>query len=47
MMKFVKGMMVGGMITTGMAFLYLEMNNQTKRKIMKKGKQAIKKMGIV
>lgn len=46
-MKFVKGLMVGGIITTGMAFMYLEMNNQTKRKIIKKGKQAIKRMGIV
>ena len=46
-MNFMKGIMFGGMITTGVFLMYSEMSNQNKKKVMKKGKQAIKKMGII
>ena len=46
-MKFVKGMMIGVMATAGIAMMYMDSNNRTKRTIMKKGKQMAKKMGIV
>ncbi len=46
-MKFVKGIMIGGLITTGLVMMYTESGMRSKRKMMKKGKQMIKKMGIV
>ena len=46
-MKFVKGIMIGGLITTGLVMMYTESGIRSKRKMMKKGKQMIKKMGIV
>ncbi len=46
-MKFVKGMMIGVMATAGIAMMYMDSTNRTKRTIMKKGKQMAKKMGIM
>ena len=46
-MKFVKRIMIGGLITTGLVMMYTESGMRSKRKMMKKGKQMIKKMGIV
>ena len=46
-MKFVKGVMIGGLITTGLVMMYTETGMRNKRKMMNKGKQLIKKMGIV
>ena len=46
-MKFVKGMMIGVMATAGIAMMYMDSTNKTKRTIMKKGKQMAKKMGIM
>lgn len=46
-MKFVKGMVVGTLISAGVLMVYAENNNINKRKIMKKGKQMAKKMGIM
>lgn len=46
-MNFMKGIMLGGIITTGALIMYSEMSNNNKKKVMKKGKQAIKKFGIV
>lgn len=46
-MKFVKGVMIGGLITTGLIMMYNESDMLNKKKIMKKGKQLAKKMGIV
>lgn len=45
-MNFIKGIMVGGLITTGMFILYTEsgMNANTMKK---KGKKMIKKIGII
>ena len=44
-MKFVKGMMVGMAASAGIAMMCMETNG--KRKLMKKGKQIAKKMGIM
>lgn len=47
-MKFVKGVMIGGLITTGLVMMYAENNDMmNKKKLMKKGKQFAKKMGIM
>ena len=46
-MKFFKGMILGGMVTAGMAMVYAETMGKSKRKIMKKGRKIIKKMGII
>ena len=46
-MKFVKGMLIGGIVTAGIAMVYAETMGQNKRKIMKKGKQMAKRMGIM
>lgn len=46
-MKFVKGMLIGTMVSAGLAMMYMESTNRTKKTIMKKGKQVAKKMGIM
>lgn len=46
-MKFIKGVMIGGLLTTGMIMMYSEASNQTKKKVMKKGRNVMKKMGIM
>ena len=46
-MKFVKGVMIGGLITTGIMMMYAENDMMNKKKLMKKGKQFAKKMGIM
>ena len=45
-MKFTKGLIVGGMITAGILMMCADNNINTK-KIMKKGKQLVRKMGIM
>ena len=46
-MKFVKGMVIGGLISAGAYMLYMESSTKTKKMVMKKGKQALKRMGIM
>ena len=46
-MKFIKGMLIGGIVTAGVAMVYAETMGQNKKKIMKKGKQFAKRMGIM
>ena len=46
-MKFVKGIMIGGLITTGLIMIYAESDMMNKKKVMKKGKQFARKMGIM
>ena len=46
-MKFIKGVMIGGLVTTGLVMMYAETMDQNKRRMMKKGKQFAKKMGIM
>ena len=44
-MKFVKGMVIGSILAAGALMMYKDTNN--KKKMMKKGKQFIRKMGII
>ena len=46
-MKFIKGVMIGGLITTGLIMMYTESDMMSKKKLMKKGKQFAKKMGMM
>jgi len=46
-MKFMKGMIIGGAATIGAMMMYNEMSSRNKKKIMKKGKKLIRKMGII
>lgn len=46
-MKFIKGMVIGGLISAGVAMMYTEAMNGSKKKLMKKGRQLVRKMGIV
>lgn len=46
-MKFVKGMIWGTLVSAGVLVAYSETMGQNKKKIMKKGKKMIKKMGII
>ena len=45
-MKFVKGMIVGTLISAGVVMAYTDTRNGTKRKMIKKGKQFAKKLGM-
>ena len=46
-MKFTKGLIVGGLITTGVIMMYNDTSMMNKNKMMKKGKQFMKKMGVI
>ena len=46
-MKFLKGALIGGLITTGLVMMYAETGMMNKKKMAKKGKQIAKKMGIM
>lgn len=46
-MKFIKGMVVGGLVSAGAAFMYKEMSGRNRKQMVKKGKQFAKKMGIM
>lgn len=46
-MKFVKGMIVGGLISAGVAMMWKEEMQPSKRKMVKMGKQFARKMGIM
>ena len=46
-MKFMKGMLIGGIVTAGIAMMYAETMDKNKRRMMKKGKQFAKRMGII
>lgn len=46
-MKFTKGLIVGGLITTGLIMMYNDTNIMNKNKMMKKGKKIAKKIGIM
>lgn len=46
-MKFVKGMLFGTIMSAGLVIAYTEAMGNSPKKMMKKGKQMIKKMGIV
>ena len=48
-MKFAKGLIIGGLLTTGVLMMYNEKDTikNNKKKMMKKGKQFAKRMGIM
>lgn len=46
-MKFMKGLMIGGLLTTGLVMMYSETGMMSKKKMMKKGRNLVKKMGIM
>lgn len=46
-MKFTKGLLIGGLITTGVLMMYNDKNMMNKNKMIKKGRQFVKKMGIM
>ena len=46
-MKFVKGILIGSIVSAGLVIAYTETMAQDKKKLMKKGKQMMKKIGII
>lgn len=46
-MKFVKGMIIGGMVSAGAMVVYKEMSGKNKKQMIKKGRQFARKMGIL
>lgn len=46
-MKFIKGMIMGGIVSAGAMMVYKEMSVRNKKQMIKKGKQFAKKMGIL
>jgi hypothetical protein len=46
-MKFVKGAIIGSMATATAMMIYKDMNKNTKTKVIKKGKQFARKMGVL
>lgn len=46
-MKFVKGMIIGGLISAGVTMMCSETLEPKKRKMVKMGKQFARKMGIM
>lgn len=46
-MKFAKGVIVGGIITTGLFMMYNNTNSIGKRGIIKRGKKMARRMGIL
>ena len=47
-MKFIKGLVIGGLISTGMMMMWSDNNgHMNTKKMAKKGKQLVKKMGIL
>lgn len=45
-MKFTKGLMIGSLITAGAMMAYSENVEHSKKRMVKKGKQLMKKMGM-
>lgn len=47
-MRFMEGMIVGGILATGAVVMYNNnFNKMATKKAMKKGKQFVKKMGLI
>ena len=46
-MKFTKGLVVGGLLATGLLMMYNDTDILNKNKMMKKGKKFAKKVGIL
>ena len=46
-MKFLKGMLVGGMVATGIAMMCTDSMERGKRKMMRQGRRMAKRMGMM
>lgn len=46
-MKFIRGMVMGTLISAGVVMMYQKQGTMKKNKMIKKGRQFIKKMGII
>lgn len=46
-MKFVKGMLIGGLISAGVAMVCSESMQPSRKKMVRMGRQFARKMGIV
>jgi len=46
-MKFVKGMIIGGLISAGVTMMCADVMQPNKKKMMKMGKQFARKMGMI
>lgn len=46
-MKFIKGIVIGSVVSAGIVMMYNENMGMNKKKLMKKGRQVAKKMGII
>ena len=46
-MKFIKGIMIGGLITTGIMMMYNDADKMSRKNLMKKGKKFARKMGMM
>lgn len=46
-MKFIKGVMIGGLLTTGLIMMYTETGMMNKKTMIKKGKKMAQKIGIM
>ena len=46
-MKFVKAIVIGGLISTGLLMMYSDSDIMNKKKLMKKGRQFARKMGMM
>ena len=46
-MKFIKGAMIGGIVATGIYMMYSENEQNIRKKMMKKSKYFMKKVGIL
>lgn len=46
-MKFMQGMLIGGMVATGVTLMYANSMKPNPKKMIKKGKQFVRKMGII
>ncbi|MGN1269495.1 MAG: hypothetical protein ACI4UU_01310 [Clostridia bacterium] len=45
-MSFVKGMIIGGIVTAGVAMMYSDTMEQSKKRMMKKGKKLARRIGM-
>ena len=45
-MKFMKGLMIGTVVSAGALWMYGEVTKKDKKKMMKKGKKFLKDMGF-
>ncbi len=46
MTKFVKGVMIGTLVSAGMVWMYSETTSRDKKKLMKKGRKFLRDMGM-